>query len=235
MFSRTRVLMNYSVGISIFIFTFCFLGQLAHAQDVPTSNREKDPGSAETFTFGGTPERIGDGQKPGDVPKMIRGMSLDPDGNLHFTTDLRPAPKTFPGTPPDWRSQQVKNEDRKKCGVHALFAFLKLHHVSASLADVEAKLNVSQNGVNMLAMKECATAYGLNAAVVKCTPEEVDKIAPAIVLLEFGTDSAENHFDVYIGSHDGAISVIEPSTCRLESSPAESFNRHFSEIGRAHV
>jgi hypothetical protein len=155
--------------------------------------------------------------------------SLDPDsGGIKFegTVPRSELPERVSGTPVPWRIGQSPTD--KRCGIKALFVFLRLKGATVELAELEKQVTVGENGVDMLKLKEVASQYGVESEVVECSAEDLARLLPAIVLLQEGTGSARAHYNVVTSIKDDQVYYVEPSAARYEQQKFGAFSRSFA-------
>jgi len=167
----------------------------------------------------------------GGRPVEYLNYELGPNGGKTIPSGTVPsdqARKTVEGTVVPWRESQNFTNGDFRCGVKALFVFLRLHGANVSVPEIEGELNVGDKGVDMLQLRDVARKQGGKAIVAKCTPAELQGNLPAIARLSMGTGSESNHYHVVSHLSDTHVGYVEPTTCRFEQSSAAAFTRHFT-------
>lgn len=167
-----------------------------------------------------------DKSKAGEV-KLV---TAEPGGRIldAGTVPRNELPKQVPGVAVPWRKSQSPREEDLRCGVKALFAFLRMHDVPVSLAELEEELTVGEKGIDMLQLKNVARSYGLIARVVKCSPTDLRAALPAIVRTSPGSGSDVAHYLVIARLSDKDVGYVEPTSCRFENASSVAFSRYFA-------
>src|SRR5438270_72324 len=121
--------------------------------------------------------------------------------SVHITGTKKPS-----GLPTSSRESAVPAEYRmerdwqkgERCGPVALFFLLRAEKIKVTIDDVMKSLVVTDKGTSMSQLREAAAKFGLDADVVRFTPDEfADLPVPFIVHWKGpGEDSGrEDHFD----------------------------------------
>lgn len=194
------VLYSYTVTIICAGTIVSFLSPMASAGD----SSSRDEKSVDVYSYdSATGKIVLEGRvQESELPKQVTGVSVPWHQNMS-TDDLR-------------------------CGVKALFAFLRLCHKSVDLDQLEKELNAGKAGVDMLQLKQVASDYGIETKVVDCSPDDLKEMLPAIVRLSSGTDSNLAHYIVASNVDDQYLYYIEPTTCRYEQADFANISRSFS-------
>jgi len=165
----------------------------------------------------------------GKEEPTAKAVSVDPvTGKIlyHGPIPAGQDPKRVPGTVVPWR--QLQDPSDLRCGVKALFVFLRMHDVPVTLTELEQELTVGKSGVDMLQLKDAAAQHGVKAEVVECSPSDLEGRLPAIIRLSEGSGSDIAHYYVLTGLSEQHCRYVEPTSGRFERGERAWLGRYFS-------
>ena len=109
------------------------------------------------------------------------------------------------------------------CGAACLTMILRRHRYAVSLAEVRARLGVSRDGLNALALVQAGRDYGLVGRAFSVDPADLARVPEAIVHWRF------NHFLVLRRWSARQVEVIDPALGRRRMTSAE-FDAGFTGV-----
>ena len=116
------------------------------------------------------------------------------------------------------------------CGANCLFVLLNLKDIKTSHAQVKGVVTTTNDGANLLEMKNAAKTLGLDCRVVEATPESLERIPlPFIALLGVKKDQrVRGHYVVVYDIADDQVFVVDGTTGNKDQYNKGFFNKSYS-------
>lgn len=115
-----------------------------------------------------------------------------------------------------------------KCGPVALYFLLRLNGIDhVSMQQILDEVPTNERGTNLKALQDAALRYGMEAAVVRVTPETVSRL-PHGSIVHWNTNEesgqSDDHFDVYLSfiPDSGRYQIIDTTSCITKLVPHDS-------------
>lgn len=163
----------------------------------------------------------------------VEGVAFDDSGQLYVGTNKmslhRSSPPPITGVLP--KSLEAPSP---KCGVNALYVFLRLHNVSCSYEDLSRELPLEEKGANMLDLKIVSHSHGCEAEVIQIGPFQLAAKLPAVARLASVSTQSEGHFVVVTKMSDSNVYVVDSTAGGLIKMPRGVFEREFSGYALVH-
>ncbi len=155
-------------------------------------------------------------------------LSFDKTGKLHKSEPVaRPpmaaSPKPITGVLPP----TIEKPD-PDCGVHALYIFLRLHDTNCTLDQLRKRLTLTEQGANMLQLKEGAAEWGVSTAVVTLSADQFEPAVPFIARMKTPDAPTEGHYVVVTQVTNDRITVLDSTAGGTITSPRARFEEEFS-------
>jgi hypothetical protein len=145
---------------------------------------------------------------------------------------------TEPGPPPLKRSSPPPIQDAfakdlvshdPDCGGNSLYVFLRLKGTRCSLGQIKQEVPMTGQGASLLALKEAARKFKVDAAVVRVNPSElVQNHLPAIARLSTPGSRDEGHYVVVTRGDGDSLMVIDGTTGVVSGVALQTFEREYS-------
>ena len=118
----------------------------------------------------------------------------------------------------------ILQADRAECGLACLAMVAAWHGYKATLREYRAKFRLSQRGMTLHRMRDCAEEIGLGSRAVRVDLEELPQIrTPAILHWDL------DHFVVLKATHRGGATIIDPAI-GLRRLPRKEVSRRFTGV-----
>ncbi len=115
-----------------------------------------------------------------------------------------------------------------RCPVNAMYMIMKLNGVDVDYAKLGDVLQVGEKGSNLTALQNCGRSFGLDAKVLKVTPEELPHHPlPAIAHLE-SEGPGTGHYVVVLAAGDQGVEYLDGTTAITATVAKSVFDRQWS-------
>ena len=120
---------------------------------------------------------------------------------------------------PDKLRFEQKWQGKAHCGINALYAMLRVKGKTVDLGDISTRLVLPESGASLEQIRELAARFGLDAQVIKTTPEQLRSLPMPLILHQAMSEkgkSDRDHFVLVVGlDTDGRYAVIDGTTGML--------------------
>jgi hypothetical protein len=112
-----------------------------------------------------------------------------------------------------------------KCGLNALYLFLKGHGYSVNYRELERLVPIGPRGSSLLEMKKAATRLGVRVDVCKATPSALTSADLPFIAHYHGQTGSGDHYVLVLGFDGSIVDLIDGTTALRRDVPIEHFRR----------
>lgn len=99
-----------------------------------------------------------------------------------------------------------------RCSINSLYLILRLYDIDVTYEEVESRLPIDEAGSSLAEMRECATSFGLNATILKASPESLVQCPFPCIAHEEMDRTITGHYVVVVEAQPQMVEVIDGSS-----------------------
>lgn len=131
------------------------------------------------------------------------------------------------GLDPQAADQQSLWRTTHRCGVNALYSYLRLRGVAVDYDELLTTLPISADGTTLEDLRLASQDYRHDAVIVATTPAKLAEVLPAIVHCEQELGQS-GHYNVVVDSVDGQVCFIDGTTGVFKCVSSVEFMKYWT-------